>query len=96
MSSTKHCVEKKSNKIGHHARVRDAMGQPYSIYACTRFRGHNLHPRVKVLCTLSPIFSSFASDNFFSCFFLIKEDNMYKKRSHARLKESGHFVPYRA
>ena len=39
------------------------------------FRGHNLHPRVTVLCTLSAI-SFFPSDKFFLNFFLIKKDNM--------------------
>ena len=39
------------------------------------FRGHNLHPRVTVLYTLSAI-SFFPSDSFFKFFFEIKEDNM--------------------
>ena len=36
MFSTKHCFEKKIKMIGHHSRLRDAMGQSYLICASTR------------------------------------------------------------
>ena len=35
MLSIKHCFEKITNRIGYRARLRGAMGQSYSIYACT-------------------------------------------------------------
>ena len=54
--------------IGHHSRLRDAMGQSCPIYACTRVN-HARHPSVHVTvsCTLSPI-SFFPSDEIFKFF----------------------------
>ena len=52
--SAKHCFEKHSKMIGHHARLKGVTGKSYSIYACTRanqaryssvqviFRGRNI------------------------------------------------------
>ena len=56
------------------------------------FRGHNLYPRVTVLCSLSAI-SFFPSDKFFSNFFRFKRITrallLCNKNvgHHARLKE---------
>ena len=57
----------------HHAKIH-TISNDVNVrrsYSC----GHNLHPRVTVLCTLSPM--SFFLPIMFFKYLKIKEDNMY-------------------